>query len=119
MGQQNDTVITALAASGAAFGVVAAVVPGALLATYGMPGEPGMRWAMRGWGTRTAALGALGLTAKGEGRRAVLSAVAALSAADVVIAAVAAPGLSTRARLQAAVTSGAFATIAALVRSAA
>lgn len=118
MADRQETATTALAAAGTAFGVLAALAPGALAGIYGLPGDGAFRWALRGWGTRTAALGALGLAAQGESRRAVLRAVAGLSAADVVIAAVAGAGLPTRARVQAGATSAAFAAAAALLASA-
>lgn len=115
MAERQETAINALAAAGTAFGVLAALAPSALAGIYGLPRDGAFRWALRGWGTRTAALGALGLTARGESRRAVLRAVAGLSVADVMIAAVAGDGLPPRSRLQAAATSGVFATAAALL----
>lgn len=115
MAERQETATTVLAATGTAFGVFAALAPGALAGLYGMPRDGAFRWAMRGWGTRTAALGALGLASRGESRRALLMAVAGLSAADVVIAAVAGDGLPARSRLQAAATSGAFAIASGLL----
>lgn len=118
MAEGQETAATALAVAGTAFGALAVLVPGALAGVYGLPRDGAFRWALRGWGTRTAALGTLGLTARGDGRRDVLRAVAGLSAADVVIAALAGEGLPTRTRVQVGATSAAFAAAAAFLASA-
>jgi hypothetical protein len=71
------------------FGLMATVAPGALRKSYGDKTSSGdaLDYFGRGWGTRTAVLGGLMLTAKtADERKRIASMTAAMNAADAVSA---------------------------------
>ena len=69
-----------------AFGATAALGPQVFLGVYGVPDETNLRVMTRMWGTRTAVLGALTFALRDEGdRRTLMTAAAAMNAADTVL----------------------------------
>jgi hypothetical protein len=110
MGDTTDTtVVKAIAAGALAFGVTAVLAPNIISATYGLPNTGPFRFITRLWGTRTAALGALALTAEpGAQRDRVVLASAIMNGVDALVALTAGRDLTARSRVMAAATSGAF-----------
>ncbi len=91
-----------------AFGAVAALTPRLFLGVYGVPHEENLRVMTRMWGTRTAVLGALGLAlGDKDDRRTLMTAVAAMNAADTLL--ISAARVPVRARAMGAATTAAFA----------
>jgi hypothetical protein len=90
------------------FGAVAMLSPRLFLATYGVPHDENVRLMTRLWGTRTAALGALSVAlGDTEDRRALMTAAAAMNAADTLL--IAGSPVPARARAMGAATTAAFA----------
>ena len=99
----------AVAIGSVAFGAVAAVAPRLFLGLYGVPEEPAVRTMTRLWGTRTAVLGGLLFALEGaEDQRRLMSAAAAMNAADTLIVA-GARGVPVRSRVLGSLTSAGFA----------
>ena len=94
------------------FGVVAMVSPGLLRRTYGDKDSSGgaLDYFGRTWGTRTAVLGALVLTAKTDEERKRLAYMsAAMNAMDAISAFRGGPGMPASTKVMAALTSAGFA----------
>jgi len=112
----TDTIQRATSVGALAFGASGLLAPDTLARLYGIPdGDPSFRFITRLWGTRTAALGVLALTAGSTAaKRRMLGPLVAMNGVDVVVA-LASTGLPARARLLAAATSAAFAGLGAYV----
>lgn len=83
-----DQIVQSIAAGAVGFGVLAVVLPRVFNAVYGLGSDPRMVGMTRLWGTRTAALGALGLVLKGdEQRKTLLTLVTAVNATDATLTA--------------------------------
>lgn len=112
MGDQDiDTVRTAIGAGSLGFGVLASLSPSLLRRAYGDSASSGgaLDYFGRTWGTRTAVLGALTLTASSpEERRRLAGLAAAMNALDS-LAAFGARGMPGRTRVMAGLTSAGFA----------
>ncbi|MGN6131242.1 MAG: hypothetical protein ACTHOK_12970, partial [Nocardioidaceae bacterium] len=92
-----------------AFGGVATLTPRLFAAVYGMPQEVNLATMTRLWGTRTALLGALTLAVNGPvERRTLMTAMAAMNAADTVVIS-AAQGVPVRTRAMGAFTTATLA----------
>jgi len=90
------------------FGAVAILAPRLFLGMYGVPNDDNVRLMTRMWGTRTAVLGALALALGDTGdRRTLMTAAAAMDAADTLL--IAAAPVPARARAMGAATTAAFA----------
>jgi len=90
------------------FGAVAILAPRLFLGMYGVPNDDNVKLMTRMWGTRTAVLGALALAlGDAEDRRTLMTAAAAMDAADTLL--VAASPVPARARAMGAATTAAFA----------
>jgi hypothetical protein len=90
------------------FGAVAILAPRLFLGMYGVPNDDNVRLMTRMWGTRTAVLGALALAlGDTEDRRKLMTAAAAMDAADTLL--IAASPVPARARAMGAATTAAFA----------
>ena len=104
-----DDIQKAVGVGSVAFGAIAALTPRLFLGLYGVPDEANVRTMTRIWGTRTAVLGALMFTLEGdENKRRMMTATAAMNAADAVMVAAAA-GVPARARVLGSLTSAGFA----------
>jgi len=103
-----DTLRTAIGAGSLGFGLVAILAPATLAKTYGMNGDSAdMHYMGRAWGSRTALLGALSLTAGPEEQQRLAVGAAALNAVDT-LAVLATSGLPARTKAMASLTSAAF-----------
>ena len=110
-----DTIQRATSVGALAFGAGGLLAPDTLARLYGIPDGDPSRFITRLWGTRTAALGVLALTAPSTAaKRRMLGPLVAMNGVDVVVA-LASTGLPARARLLAAATSAAFAGFGAYV----
>jgi hypothetical protein len=90
------------------FGAVAVLAPRSFLRMYGVGGDANVRLMTRMWGTRTAVLGALALALNDRSdRRTLMTAAAAMDAADTLL--IAAAPVPARARAMGAATTAAFA----------
>jgi Domain of unknown function (DUF4267) len=90
------------------FGAAAILTPRLFLGMYGVPNDQNVRLMTRMWGTRTAVLGALALTlGDTDDRRTLMTAAAAMDAADTVL--IASSPVPSRARAMGAATTAAFA----------
>jgi hypothetical protein len=95
------------------FGVVATLTPRLFAGIYGLKGDGNLRVIIRLWGTRTALLGGLGATATDPAQqRRLMTASAALNAADSVIALKAGSDVAWHSRIMGSATSAAFAAAA-------
>ena len=91
-----------------AFGAVAVLTPRVFLGMYGVPGDANVRLMTRLWGTRTVVLGALTLAlGDSDDRRTLMTAAAAMNAADTLL--VASSPVPARARAMGAATTATFA----------
>jgi hypothetical protein len=103
-----DDIRTSVGYASLGFGAVAVLTPRSFLGIYGVPDEKSVRLMTRMWGTRTAVLGALALALRDAGdRRTLLTAAAAMNAADTLL--IAASPVPSRARAMGAATTAAFA----------
>ena len=90
------------------FGVLAVAAPRVFLGIYGIPDEANVRLMTRVWGTRTTVLGALSLVLRdADDRRTLMTAAAAMEAADTLL--IATSHAPARARMMGAATTGGFA----------
>jgi hypothetical protein len=90
------------------FGAAATVTPRLFLGLYGVPNDANVRLMTRMWGTRSAVLGTLALVLGDTGdRRTLMTAAAAMNAADTLL--IAASPVPARARAMGAATTAAFA----------
>ena len=106
---------TFVGAGSLGFGVVAMLAPGALTKVYGMEDEsPAFAYMGRMWGSRTALLGALSLTAGPEEQKRLAVGATVLNAVDT-LAVLATPGLSGRTKAMAGLTTAAFMAASAYV----
>lgn len=114
----KKTLVRAIAVSAMGFGAVAVMAPDALLRTYGFGSNPEARGLMRGWGTRTFALGALSLRAEGRELDHLIAAGVLLNGADAVLgfAGNALNGSTGSGASRAGATSAAFAGLEVLAR---
>jgi hypothetical protein len=96
------------------FGVTAILAPSVLRRSYGMTTESGeLQYFGRMWGTRTAVLGAVAMAAQtDEDRRRLATLSAGMNGMDALVAATTRT-LPARTRVMGALTSGAFAVVAA------
>jgi hypothetical protein len=110
----DETLLRVTTLVGTAFGVAGVLAPDALGDLYGIDDHsPANRLMTRLWGGRTALVGVLTLLASpGDNRRTLLVALAAQDALDT-LSALAADGLSSRARNGAAATTATFAVVTA------
>lgn len=103
-----DDIRRSLGYASLGFGAVAALAPRLFLGMYGVPSDESVRLMTRMWGTRTAVLGALALTlGDTQDRRTLMTAAAAMDAADTLL--IAASPVPARARAMGAATTAAFA----------
>ena len=110
-----DNLRTFVGVGSLGFGALAILSPGTLNKMYGMDDDSGaLAYLGRMWGTRTALLGALTLTAGPEEQRRLALGGTALNTLDT-LSALATPGLSGRTRATAALTTAAFAAATAYV----
>lgn len=113
---QADQVRQGLALGAVGFGALAIGAPRVFTALYGLTGNPNVKVMTRLWGTRTAALGAVMLTARTpEDQRKLSLLGTAMTALDTVLTATAGPGVSARGKILGTVTSGAFTAAGAYV----
>jgi hypothetical protein len=92
------------------FGGVAVLAPRLFAGLYGIKGDGNVLTMIRLWGTRTAALGAVGMLTKGSSNyKTVLTIGAGMSVVDSLVIAGAGPDVALRARAMGALTSAAFA----------
>ncbi|HEX3336894.1 MAG TPA: DUF4267 domain-containing protein [Jatrophihabitans sp.] len=105
-----DSIRKASALGALGFGGVAVVLPRLFTALYGLTSDPNVRTLTRLWGTRTAALGAIILSAeRPEDQRQLMMLGTAMNAADALVAMTAGGNVSARGRFLGALTSGGFA----------
>ncbi|MCW2846877.1 MAG: hypothetical protein JWR90_851 [Marmoricola sp.] len=106
----TDTLGAGLAWGAVGFGVVGALAPRVFEAAYGLHDNPELRVMTRLWGTRTALLGVLFLSAEGEEERKRFAVLATgLNLADALITASAGPAVGKRSRILGSLSSAAFA----------
>jgi hypothetical protein len=118
MGMSKETLGQALNGSAAVFGVTGLFAPRMLGAAYGVPPSPHTAQLLRLFGSRMLALAAVGFTARTPEEKDRLLAVAvALNVVDAVTALAAGSGTGRSTAVRAAVTSGGFAVLGAVVRS--
>ena len=92
------------------FGALAVLAPRLFQGIYGLKGDGNLTAMSRLWGSRTAAIGAIGLLSRGSGNYKTLLAVGStMSVVDTLIIANAGPDVAMRSRVMGAVTSAAFA----------
>lgn len=92
------------------FGAAAVLVPRTFLGVYGLRGDGNLRAMTRLWGTRTALLGGLALTATDPTvQRTLVTGSAVLNVADSVLTLRAGPDVRLRTRLMGSATSAGFA----------
>lgn len=110
----TDSIVKAIGAAAVGFGAAGTLAPGLLTSIYGMKEKGGdFGFMSRMWGTRTAVLGAITLaTPAGPLRRQTTMMAVAMNAVDSLVA-FSGRDLSTRTRLLAGLTSGAFAALGA------
>lgn len=109
----TDSVLRVTGLASVGFGVTALLAPRTLAGLYGMPADTGeFTYLSRGWGSRTAAYGALALAASSdeERERMLLSSVA-LNGLDT-LSALTTRRLPARTRVMAGLTSAGFAAAA-------
>ena len=117
LGMPKRTLVQAMGASAAAFGVASVLAPQALGKAYGLPSSPHTTQLFRHSGTRLLALAAWTFTARTrEETDRVLAVAAAMNAADVLIALAAARTTGATA-VRAAATSATFAALGLAIRS--
>ncbi|MDT4923045.1 MAG: hypothetical protein QOG01_758 [Pseudonocardiales bacterium] len=105
-----DGIRKASALGALGFGGVAVVLPRLFTALYGLTSDPNVRTMTRLWGTRTAVLGALILTAeRPEDQRKMMMLGTAMNAVDALVAVTAGADVSARGRFLGSLTSGGFA----------
>jgi hypothetical protein len=110
-----DNTLRLIGVGSLGFGAAALVAPGVLNKAYGIDEEsPALSYLDRMWGSRTALLGALSLTAGPEERKRLALGGAVLNTVDT-ISVLATPGLSGRTKVMAGLTTAAFAAAAAYV----
>ena len=115
-----DTIGRATGLGSLGFGIVAMVSPGVLRRTYGDTSSSGgaLDYFGRTWGTRTAVLGALVLTAKSdEERKRIASMTAVMNALDAISAFRGGQDMPASTKVMAAVTSAGFAASSAYIAS--
>ena len=111
----TDSVRSAIGFGSLGFGAAALLAPGVLTKVYGMSDEsPDLTYMGRMWGSRTALLGALALTAGPEEQKRLALGGTALNTIDT-LAVLATPGLSARTKVLAGLTTAAFAVASAYV----
>lgn len=112
----DSNVARSLALAAVAFGVAATALPKLFAGVYGLPTTGPFRFLTRLWGTRTLALGVMVLLEDDPRRiRRLVAVDAAVNAVDAAAAATAGPDVTTRTKVMAGVTSGAFAVALAAV----
>jgi hypothetical protein len=110
-----DSLRTFIGVGSLGFGALALLSPGTLNKVYGMDDDsPSLAYLGRMWGSRTALLGALTLTAGAEEQQRLALGGAALNSVDT-LSVLATSGLSGRTRVMAGLTTAAFAAAAAYV----
>ena len=110
-----DSVRSFIGLGSIGFGAVALLAPGVLTKVYGMSdASADFHYMGRMWGSRTALLGALSLTAGPEEQKRLALGATALNAVDTV-AVLATDGLSARTKAMAGLTTAAFCAAAAYV----
>ena len=97
------------------FGVVAAIAPRVFQSSYGLHDTAELRTMVRMWGTKTVALGVIGLRADSSEVRALAQVSAVMNLADALVVANAGPQVERTTRVLGALTSGGFAAAAAVV----
>jgi hypothetical protein len=103
-----DDIRTSVGCASIGFGAVAALTPRWFLGMYGVPDDDNVRTMTRLWGTRTVVLGVLALALReAEDRRTLMTASAAMNAADTLF--IATSSAPARARAMGAATTAAFA----------
>jgi hypothetical protein len=117
MSENVDTIGKAIGAGSLGFGVLATLAPGALRKAYGDGSSSGgsLDYFGRTWGTRTAVLGALTLSAGSDSERKRIATFAAAMNAVDSIAAFRADGMPAATRAMAGLTSAGFAVACAYV----
>jgi hypothetical protein len=108
--KQTGQLIDAVNYGALGFGAVAVLAPRLFAGLYGLKGDGNVLAMIRLWGTRTAALGAIGVLTKGTSNyRTLLTVGAAMSTVDALVIAGAGPDVALRARAMGSLTSAAFA----------
>ena len=117
-GTSKQTLAKALAAVGAAFGLVSVIAPRAVAGGYGVPVTPAGLQLQRLFGSRALVISALALTARTEEEvDRGLAAVAAMNLLDSLTALMAAGGASRATTVRAIASSVAYGGAALAVRS--
>src|ERR1700759_1211181 len=107
---QVDQLIEAINYGGIGFGALAVLAPRLFQALYGLNGDDNLPAMSRLWGSRTAAIGAIGLLSRGSSNyKTLLTVGTAMSVMDSLIIANAGPDVALRSRVMGAATSAAFA----------
>ncbi len=107
---QVDQLTDAINYGAVGFGALAVLAPRLFQGIYGLKGDGNLMAMSRLWGSRTAAIGVIGLLSRGSGNYKNLLAVgSAMSVVDTLIIANAGPDVALRSRVMGAATSAAFA----------
>src|SRR3954453_10091666 len=107
-----DPIWSGLAYGGLGFGALAVAAPKAFTAMYGLKGDGNLRALVRLWGTRTALISGLALTATdAAARRRLALAIGGMDLVDAALTLTAGPDVPRRTRLLGAGTSAAFAAL--------
>ena len=115
----SETIARATGLGSLGFGVVAMLAPGALRRTYGDKASSGgaLDYFGRTWGTRTAVLGALVLTAKTDDEKKRLASMSAVMNAVDAISAFRGQDMPASTKMMAGLTSAGFAASSAYIAS--
>lgn len=114
--KQNDQLVDAINYGAIGFGVLAVLAPRVFKGIYGLKGDGNLLAMTRLWGTRTAAIGAIGLVTRGSPHyKTLLTIGTAMSAADALVVAGAGPDVPVRSRVMGSLTSATFAAMGGYV----
>lgn len=117
-GMSKQSLVKALGAAGAAFGLLSVAAPRAVANSYGVPATPAGLQLQRLFGSRALVVSGLALTARTEEEvDRGLAAVAAMNLLDTVTALAAAPQAGRRTTARAIISSLAYGGAALAVRS--
>jgi len=115
---QVDQLTDAINFGAIGFGAVAVLAPRLFQGIYGLKGDGNLSAMSRLWGTRTAAIGAIGLLTRGaSNRRQLLTVGTAMSVVDALVIANAGPDVAMRSRIMGTATAASFAAAGAYVVS--
>ncbi|HEY8301666.1 MAG TPA: hypothetical protein VIG48_07195 [Jatrophihabitans sp.] len=113
---QNDQLVDGINYGAIGFGALAVLAPRVFKGIYGLKGDGNLLVMTRLWGTRTAALGAIGVVTRGTPHvKTLLTIGTAMNAADALVIAGAGPDVPVRSRVMGALTAAAFAAMGSYV----